>query len=430
MYEEDYLKVADILQAQGIQIIGDRITKSYKVSQRIISGSEVLETNEWLGKYIPIIPVYGDEVFVEGKRHYLSLIRFAKDAQQAYNYWRTSSIEKVALDTKSPWIGPRGAFKTDSEKWASANVKNHPYLEYDGNIPPMRTPAGGVPAGDIQMAMNASDDMKSIMGIYDASLGSRSNETSGRAILARQREGDVSTFHFIDNMSRGIRHAGRILIDMIPKVYDQPRILRTLQEDGTPGMVPVNQEIIVEGMPKIYDLTTGKYDVTVSSGPSFTSRREESANQMLEMMRSYPPVAPMIGDLIAKNLDWPGSDEIAERLKTMLPEALKGGKDPQIKQLHEQLQMQDTQAKQAISQLSEQLKNEKLDKALEARKLNIEAYGKETDRLKVTGAAMQPEQVQALVMQTLQQVLTSPDPYPPDIQQQQIQPPNGGFFTP
>ena len=383
MFADEYMRIKEILDMQGITVKGERDTTTHKVTQRIMSGAEVLETNAWKGKYIPLVPVYGDEIIVEGKRYFVSLIHFAKDAQQSYNYWRTSAVEKVALDTKSPWIGPRGFAKTDAEKWATANTKNHPYIEYDGSTPPKRTPAGGVPAGDLQMALSASDDMKSIMGIYDASLGAKSNETSGKAILARQREGDVSTFHFIDNMARGIRHAGRILVDMIPKVYDTPRILRTLAEDGTPGMVPINQEIIIQGTPKVFDLTTGKYDVTVTSGPSFSTRREESANQMLELTRAFPAAAPIIGDLLAKNLDWPGADEISKRLKAMLPPALQGD-NPQVQQMQQQLQMQGQlieQGKQMISGLQQQLQDKQASIGLDAEKVKIDAFKAETDRM-------------------------------------------------
>ena len=196
-----------------------------------------------------------------------------------------------------------------------------------------------MPAGALQEALNASDDMKAIMGLYDASLGAPSNETSGRAILMRQREGDVSSFHFIDNLSRAIRHAGRVIIDLIPQVYSTARMVRVLGADGSPQGVPVNQPVIARSgqaplalpgqalpagapldprlasMVKVFDLTVGKYDVTVESGPSFTTQREAAANQMMELIRAYPQAAPIIGDLLVKNLDWPGADEIAQRLQ-------------------------------------------------------------------------------------------------------------------
>jgi hypothetical protein len=317
-----------------------------------MSGAQVLETNDWAGKYIPIIPVYGDEIDVEGKRYFRSLIRDAKDAQRMFNYWRTTSTELVALAPKAPFIGPKGAFVTDSAKWETANTKTWPYIEFDGPQAPQRQPFAGVPAGSLQEALNASDDMKAIMGMYDASLGARSNETSGKAIMARQREGDVATFHFIDNLARGIRHAGRVLIDLIPKIYDQPRVMRLMGEDGTPHVAQVNAPQ-PDGS-RLLDLTLGKYDLTVNSGPSFTSRREEAATQMTELLRSFPQAAPFIGDILAKNLDWPGADEISKRLKAMLP--------PQIQAMEQgdqdippEVQAMIAQGKQQIEQMQQQL---------------------------------------------------------------------------
>jgi hypothetical protein len=235
-----------------------------------------------------------------------------------YNYWRTASTELVALAPKTPFIGRRGAFDTDAAKWASANTQSHAFIEYDGPEAPQRQPYAGVPAGALQEALNASDDMKAIMGMYDASLGARSNETSGKAIMARQREGDVSTFHYIDNLSRAIRHAGRMRIDLIPKVYSAPRMVRILGPSGEAEMAAINQPL-AGSLEKVFDLGVGRYDLTVSAGPSYTSRREEAASQMIELIRAYPPAAPLIGDLLAKNLDWPGADEVAKRLASLVP---------------------------------------------------------------------------------------------------------------
>lgn len=355
--EERYKDLKELYDTAGITIVEERETKTCKVTQRIISGLEILETNEWAGKYIPIVPVYGDEVNVEGKRHFLSLIRFAKDAQQMHNYWRTASTELVALAPKAPFIGKTGSFDTDAAKWATANTDTHAYIEYDGDIAPQRQPFAGVPAGALQEAMNASDDMKSIMGLYDASMGARSNETSGKAIIARQREGDVSTFHFIDNMTRAIRQVGRICGDLIPKIYNEERMVRIIGEDDSNEQVKVNGEYQdAEGNTKIFDLASGKYDLTVKSGPSFTTRREEAATQMMQLVQAFPDAAPIIGDLIAKNLDWPGADDIADRLKAMLPpqiQKLNEGEEeipPEIKQVMDTMQQQMQQMQQAIQQ--------------------------------------------------------------------------------
>lgn len=415
MHEPEYIKIKDLLDAQGVTVVSDRPGKSYKVKQRIVSGVDVLEENDWLGRYIPIVPMYGEEVNVNGKRHFLSLIRFAKDPQRMFNYWRTASTELVALAPKAPFIGAVGAFATDAAKWQTANTDTHAYIEYDpvpGEPPPQRQMFAGVPAGALQEALNASDDMKSIMGIFDASLGAKSNETSGRAIMARQREGDTSTFNFIDNRNRAVEHGGKIIVDLIPKIYTVPRIMRCIKEDGSVYNVPVNQPVIpqpttqpgqppeqfqqaeqmIEGVTKIFDLTAGKYDVSVVAGPSFTTKREEAANQMMEFIRVFPQSAPLIGDLLAKNLDWPGSEEIAARLKAMLPPQAAGQINPMVQQLQQMLQQQDGQAKQAVAQLQgqiaelqQQLKDKAAQEAIKAEELRIKEYEAQTDRIKVQG---------------------------------------------
>lgn len=371
-----------LFDAVGVKVVGrPREVLSNKVVQRLMTGAEVLETVEWAGRYIPIVPVYGEELMVDGRRRLRGLVRDAKDPQRMFNYWRTTSTELVALAPKAPFVGRKGAFETDSAKWATANVQSHAYIEYDGPEPPQRQPFAGVPAGALQEAMNASDDMKAIMGLYDASLGARSNETSGRAIMARQREGDVSTFHYIDNLSRAIRHAGRILLDLIPKVYATPRVVRVLGPDGSaqsvgvaPGGAGGEQ---LKKVARIYDLTAGKYDLTVRSGPSFTSRREEAATQMIELIRAYPPAAPVIGDLLARNLDWPGADEIAQRLGALLtPEAR--GSSPELEAAKAQM----GQMAQALAAAKAQIDALRRDRAHEARKLEIEAFEAETNRLK------------------------------------------------
>ena len=301
------------LEAAGLAPDGPpRTAPGVRVVQRILSGAAVLETVDWPGRFIPLVPVYGEEIRVDGQRRLRGLVRDARDAQRMFNYWRTTSTELVALAPKAPFIGRKGAFDTDQAKWATANSQTHAFIEYDGPEPPQRQPFAGVPAGALQEALNAADDLKSIMGLHDASLGARSNETSGRAILARQREGDVSTFHYIDNLSRAIRHAGRVLIDLIPKVYSAPRMVRILGPDGVPALAAVNGAD--GGGRRVFDLSAGRYDLTVRAGPSFASRREEAASQMIELIRAYPPAAPLIGDLLARNLDWPGAEEVARRL--------------------------------------------------------------------------------------------------------------------
>lgn len=399
-----------LFDAQNVTVVGSpRDVMSYKVTQRVISGCDVLSTTEWAGKYIPIVPVYGEDLNVAGKRYLRSLIRDAKDPQRMFNYWRTASTELVALAPKAPWIGKRGTFKADAAKWATANRASHPYIEYDGDSAPQRQPFTGTPGGVIGEALAASDDMKSIMGMYDASLGARSNETSGRAIMMRQREGDVSTFHFQDNLNRAIRHGGRILVDLIPKVYSTARIIRVLGPDKQTRSVQINAKFQDNGVERIHDLSVGRYDLVVDSGPSFTSRREEAATQMMQLIQAFPAAAPVIGDLIAEKLDWPGAQEIAKRLKTLLPPALReavdekngqqpgqpgvaepNGMPPQIMAAIEQGKQIIGQLQQELSQTKGQLAQAKADNWTESMKVLVDAYEAQTERMKLTGTEAPP----------------------------------------
>jgi hypothetical protein len=444
MQADEVEKLKDVLAVQGIAVAGTRATKTYKVKQQIITGQDVLEENDWLGKFIPLIPMYGEEWNINGKRHFISLVRRAKDPQRMFNYWRTASTELVALAPKAPFVGAVGAFTTDSAKWATANVKSHAYIEYDpvpGEPPPQRQAFAGVPAGALQEALNASDDMKAIIGIYDASLGARSNETSGKAILARQREGDTSTFNYIDNRNRCVEHVGRIIIDLMPQVYSVPRILRGIKEDGTTYNVPVNQPVQaqppqnpdepeqyipspqhIEGVTMMFDLTVGKYDVTVEAGPSFTTRREETAEQMMEFIRVFPQAAPLIGDLLAKNLDWPGAEQVAERLRAMLPPQAAGQVQPIVQQLQQMLQQQDAHAKEAVATLQQQIQD--LQEQLEQAKndATVKRYDADTKRIQaVTAAAEKGIKLTRLADGSIDAI-----PLIPPQQMNPQTPPNGG----
>ncbi len=375
----------DVFEIAGIGVQQEREVKSYKITHYLMTGVEVLTTTEWAGHYIPIVPVYGEEINIEGERFFRSLIRDATDAQRMFNYWRTATTELVALAPKAPFLGPEDAFTgTDARKWETANVESHSFLAYSGEVPPVRTAFAGIPAGALQEALNASDDMKSIMGLHDASLGARSNETSGVAIKARQREGDVSTFHFQDNLNRAIRHCGRVVLDLIPHVYTGRRIIRALGQDGTSEDVQLGEEAVQEdpraGIKGIYNLTVGKYDLAIHAGPSFTTAREEAATQMMELLRIFPAAAPIIGDLLVKNLDWPGADEISERLKAMLPPALQGEQgeeDPRLAQATQMIQ----QLQGAIEQLKQDKSIEQFAASIKAFEADSKAFDSETKRI-------------------------------------------------
>lgn len=428
--EEVYKAAIAVYEETGNLKVGQRTVKSHKVTQCILSGTEVLEENGWAGKYIPIIPAYGEEIAIEGKRYFRSAVHNSKDAQRTYNFWRTASTEAVSDSNKSPWLGEQGSF-VDESKWANSNRIKYAYLEYaKGKPKPEKQPFAGVPPGATQEALNSSDDIKGTMGQYDASLGAQSNETSGKAILARQREGDVSTFHFIDNMSRLVRHTGRIIIDLVPSVYSGERVVRVLGEDGKKpqnvriGQQPDQPEQEGEDMQeqeglnlsRVYDLSVGKYDIAVDTGPSYTTKREEAATQMTEMARAYPQLMQIAGDLMVKNFDWPGAEELAKRLKASLPPQLQEG-NPEVMMLQQQMQQMQQQAMQAVQQLKGELDQTKQDKTLEAEKIKIQAYDSETKRLQAVSTSMTPEQIQMMIMQTIQNLIQTPDVTPGSDQQ-------------
>jgi len=446
---KDYEKNKAFYDQIGSFPIGSpRPVKSHKVIQTILTGAEVLEENDWAGKYIPIIPVYGDDVFVDGKRHLRSLIRDAKDPQRMLNFWRTSGTELVALSPKAPYIGPKGAFKTDFDKWETINQATHAFVEYDGPTPPQRQGFAGVPQGVLQEALNAADDIKTVTGLHDASLGAKSNETSGRAILARQKEGDTSTFHFIDNLTRAINHSGRVILDLIPPVYSMERIIRIRGENGKSTRTPINQPYAIgpDGQPitkiagqplapgvnevmnhetneitvivaRMHDLSAGKYDLTVEAGPSYTTKREEAANQILAMIQAQPDLATILGDILARNLDWEGAEEIAARMKAMLPppiQAILKGEDPDEgggapaapggppgpppgpPPVPPELQQALQQAGQMIQTLQQQVQALQADRAVDQQNLQIDAYNAETKRIEAHAKVAQATAPQAV----------------------------------
>ncbi len=348
------------------KIIRQREVDTFKVEQYILSGAEVLEgPNAWAGKYIPIIPVVGSEVPLETKTVRYGLVRFARDPQQLYNYWRSAAAEAIALAPKSPFlVTPQmiGKFKT---QWDTHNTKNRPYLLYepDPNAPgamPQRSPAPEPPVALIQESAIASDDMKGTTGIYDAALGNRSNEQSGRAILARQREGDVGTFHFQDNLNMSLTRLGVVLVDLIPRIYDTEREIAIIGADESEEFVPINKQIMSDqGEPILLnDLSQGRLQVRVKIGPSYTTKRIEAADSMVQFAQAVPQSAAVMGDLIAKNMDWPGSDEIAERLKRAIPPEILGPEDQS-----KDLSPEEAQAKQMKDQIAQALSQMQFSKA-------------------------------------------------------------------
>lgn len=409
--------------AEGI--IAERESDRVRVEVLKTNGHEILEeAQEWPTRHIPIVPVVGEEYSVGGHMIRNSVIRFAKDSQTIYNYWLSTQTEHLALQPKAPFVATARQVQNYADVWKTANTSNHSVLifDVDPDAPTARPMREAPPASSgafSEQVLRAADGMKATTGIYDAGLGAQGNETSGKAIMARQREGDVGTFEFRDNLNASVEHTGRILVELIPVIYDTPRMVRILGEDGEEDFAEINKPEIDEqsGQPVVRnDLKVGEYNVHVRSGPSFTTRRQEAAESMLQFIQTSPDSASLVLDLIAKNMDWPGADEFAERFKKMLPPQVQPETDdPEEQQARAQKAQQAQEAakleqRNAMAEISEKEANAAEAQA-DARKTEIEAQKAQLEMLMQSGALQQlvTQMVQAQLAQALQ---PQPTPYP------------------
>jgi len=340
-------------EARGIdpeQIKRRRTINTSQICWVICSGDRILERGEWAGAMFPFVMVYGEYAWVDGKPYWWGLPRFAKDAQRSYNIARTAISETIAQAPKTHfWATPKQA-EGHLNEWQQAHKKNYPYMLYNpdpkaGSAAPQRMGGADVPIALIQETQIASDEIKSVTGIFDASMGQQGNETSGRAIMARQNQGEIATFNYQDNMSKGVQRTYEIILDLIPHIYDTQRELRILGSDGAEDYKMVNKVVLdpaTKKMVKVNDLTQGKYDVTVTTGPSFSTLRQEAAETYGQLAQQFPEIMGVAGDLVMKSMDLPYADDIAERLQTLLPpqiqEKLNADVDvpPEVQQMMQQ----------------------------------------------------------------------------------------------
>lgn len=339
------------------------------------SGEEMLAKTRFPGKYIPIVPIYGEVTWIEGKRIIASLIRQARDPQLRLNHWACKEQEILNMAPIAPVMAEEGTLVNERGQWQSPGSEM--VLEYrktnlDGdpaNIPTRLQPPP-VPTGIINAMEGAKQNIKESLGMYNASIGEKSNEVSGVAIDARKSEGDVATFHFPDNVRRSYGHMGEIAIEMFPEIYDTPRIVQTLNDEQDVQMVGINGAPIQEGQKQAYDLTKGKYRVRVTTGASYTTKRQEEAAFMSQVFQKDPALMQVGGDILFNSLDTPGAQALAARLKKMLPPQLQDDQqqqDPQVAQLHQQMQeMQGViqQGAQALQEMQKQLDNKEQEYTL------------------------------------------------------------------
>ena len=415
----------------GMKPIKTRTVDRKKVMWVKTNGFEILEEREWAGKWIPVIRVVGNEFEVDGQVYISGLVRNAKDAQRMYNYWVSQEAEMLALAPKAPFIGYGGQFEGYENQWKTANTTNWPYLEVnpdvtDGAGSPLPLPQRALPpmaqTGLIQAKMGASDDIKSTTGQYDSSLGATSNERSGRAILAREKQGDTGTYHYVDNLSRAIRYVTRQLVDMIPKIYDTERIARIVGLDGEVKQVKINpdqqesvKKIVDQNgilLEKIYNPSVGTYDVCVTTGPSYMTKRQESLDAMSQLLQGNPQLWAVAGDLFIKNMDWPGAQEMSKRFaKSIDPKFLSDdNKSPELQAAEQKLQAMG----QELDQMHQMLQN--VSKSIEVQdqqrldfEAKIKAFDAETKRISAVASGMSPEQIQEITLGTIHSMITSGD---------------------
>ena len=419
------------MKEMGLKPVKSRTVDVKSVKWMKTNGFEILEEQDWAGSYIPVIRVVGNEFEVDGRIYVSGLVRNAKDAQRMYNYWVSQEAEMLALAPKAPFIGYGGQFEGYENQWKTANTTNWPYLEVNpdvtdgmgGTLPlPQRAAPPLAQTGLIQAKMGASDDIKSTTGQYDSSLGATSNERSGKAILAREKQGDVGTYHYGDNLTKAIRFATRQLIDLIPKIYDTERIARIIGVDGEVSMAKINPEqaepvkkivdqqgVVIE---KIYNPTVGTYDVVATTGAGYMTKRQEAMDAMAQILQGNPQLWTVAGDLFVKNMDWPGAQEMAKRLqKTIDPKLLADSdEDPALQAAQQQMQGM----AQEMEQMHTMLQN--VNKSMEAQdqrrkdyEAQIKMFDAETKRISAVQASMSPDQIHDIVMGTIHAAIDTGD---------------------
>jgi len=354
-----------------------RIVKRYK-----LSGAKVLGETTFPGKYIPLVPVYGEEAWQGSTRKLNSLIRRAKDAQRMFNYWKTMEAELLIRAPKSVAIAAVGTTEDFEKDWQNpdkaAVLRYTPKMAPNGQFlpPPTLNPPPPIPAGVVNASMAAQNDIKSTMGLYNAYIGERSNETSGVAIQARKIEGERAVYHFGDNLVRSITQVGRILVSMIPVIDDTPKFIRIIDESGDTKLVGINGAL-AEGQEQSYNLSEGQYSVRVTTGGSTPTMRQEAALLFKDIITAQPEMMMVLGDLMFKYQDFPGAQAVAERLKKLLRPELQedDGQDPQMMALAQE----NEQLKGAIAQLQAEMQSKQAELQLKQQEIAVKAQGEQND---------------------------------------------------
>lgn len=391
-----------------------------------IAGDQIIERGEWVGTTIPIVRVVGEEMIIDGKLDRKGHVRNLKDPQRMYNYWSSSAVEHVALQTKTPYVAGARSIEGYESYWETANTENHAYLPFNdvddqGNpLPvPQRIEPPVMSQAYIQGQMSAAEEFKMASGQNDPLMGAPSNEISGVAISRRAKQSDRSTMHFRDNLAKAVRYTGKILVDVIPKIYDTPRVIRILAEDGSDDTVQIDPGLDQamteqpkpqgEGVDRIFNPAVGQYEVVADTGPSYVSKRDEAFEALSMLAAADPSFMATAGDLYFKTAPFPMADELAERFRNVIPANVRGeGPSPEVQQATqqiEQLQAQLAAALQAAADNEQKYHDKEKEneiKAFEATTKRLDAF---MDRLGPLEAAM-------VALNSVQAANDQPSPLP------------------
>ena len=358
---EDELPNAETMELAGIYEVSKRKTFRKSIKWCKLTAMQVLEEGTWAGKYIPVVPTYGQQCVVDNKRKKFGLVRMAKDPQRMYNFWQTSMTESVALAPRAKWIMAEGQDEGHESEWSNANNTAYSYLRYkmtDINgqpaPPPIRQAPEQPPTGIMAAAQSITQDLQAVVGIFDPSQLPQGN-MSGKALQGQQMQVDMTNFHYYDNLTRSIAHTGRIILDLIPKIYSAERVMRIIGDDGKPELTTINQRTGQQdenGVEKILnDVTVGEYDVVMETGPGYNTKRQEAVDSMMTLLGADPGLMQQAGDLIFRNMDFPGAEIIADRLAASNPLAQIDEKSP----IPPQVQMQLANSQQQMQQMAQQI---------------------------------------------------------------------------
>ena len=400
----------------GADIERRRIDK-HVIHKYLIGGNKVLEKGIWAGKYIPIVRVPGEEMTIEGRLDRKGLVRYMKDAQRAYNYNASAALEYGALQSKTPYLAPVEAIEGLENYWATANTENHAYLAYNhadenGNAIPRPERAQAPMSAPVYMEgmQTAENEMMMTSGQYQQSFGAEGQELSGVAIDKRKYQGERVTYHFQDMQNMAIQFTGKILIDLIPHIYDTKRTVRILGEDGEEQQIMIDpnlKEAFKQMEHKeeakvstIFNPSVGAYDVVAECGSNYDTRRQEAFSAMSQMIAQQPQLAQVIGDLYMGSADFPNADKLQERMRNWIPPAILGTGPSETEQaLTAQLQ----QAQQVIAALTQQVQDKSIDQKMEKQRLDMDALNhlairleKERDSL-ISAFKAETERLKALI---------------------------------